>query len=691
MLVFCGLPLSDQLNYFTSVDGRVGLINSAAQSLLRATNIDANTQGTVTLSWFKIDCTSSEAITDVLRMSSPLQSGKGPDPNLVLRELGKGRGMVVPGLWEVELTKPSDADAVISHVQRMLPSAVHDGSSHTIFQLTVAPNTTNYKNRHTGGKSQIVEDTPGLGRLTIVLLSNISSTLPSIITTPQTKETTIHNENFPWVTQLTDILRWIESKRPSPPFHKSRILLLLRDALCNRMQCTISLLMSPIIDALAENFIWLQIISHINNLSNTNSKILSTLNLNNITSAGINMSTDPFQNISNNGNVSSEHLLAGNFSHPGSSLMKGIIPSTSSVANHNNQSVKDNANVISTPGNVKKNMQNVDNLDNNRKNLYLPSSSRPSLRPNKTNNEDSPHASHEHNQIYHNSTTTTTNNNNQSKYNEEDNQYDNNITNERISNINNSYYPYNDNTYRDNRIPQNSHINIDSSAMGNVRSQSKDDNMHIMNISDIPNSDDNNDMVDTQFTTHELEEPWDGDNDEFKQQQRQEQSKVYNNIPIANYEQQINYDSSSKKKSSFNTANHHDWIEKENNIRLSNSHHHPIVSTNMVQSSMHIPPPPPHIQSQHNQSSLQQTQYQQEHQHQQQTQLYSQQQMQQSYAVNRSVPQGEMYSNPKSESLDSEGIRALLDALETSRMEVSSLKRALIASQERYVIYIIKE
>ena len=55
-----------------------------------------------------------------------------------MKELEKGRGVAVPGLWEVELSTSSDVDAVITHVQRISPEAKHDsGLAHSVIQLTV--------------------------------------------------------------------------------------------------------------------------------------------------------------------------------------------------------------------------------------------------------------------------------------------------------------------------------------------------------------------------------------------------------------------------------------------------------------------------------------------------------------------------------------------------------------------------
>jgi hypothetical protein len=274
LMAFSGLPLSESMEYFTSMNGRAGIINMASQLLLRAACTDAKKPGTVTLSWYKIDCGPSEAITDLLRSSSSMHAQRGPDPNLVLRELGKGRGMLVPGLWEVELTTPQDADAVINHVQKMMPSSIHDGKSHSIFQLTISPydQTQKANYAHVGSKATIIDDSPGVGRLTIALLSDlgpvknasyIDSPVPQVV------------ERFDWVNQMYDILHWMETRRPSPPFHKSRLLLLLRDTLCSRMHGAITLFLVPSVQSLPDNSSWLDFVSK---MYHTSDERLSAMN-----------------------------------------------------------------------------------------------------------------------------------------------------------------------------------------------------------------------------------------------------------------------------------------------------------------------------------------------------------------------------------------------------------------------------
>ena len=89
----------------------LALISQAASQLIHILNTSSQSESSVTFSWFNIDCLGpSEVITDVLKSASASvaagnnTAGTASGSSLLLRELGKGRGMSVPGLWEVEIT-----------------------------------------------------------------------------------------------------------------------------------------------------------------------------------------------------------------------------------------------------------------------------------------------------------------------------------------------------------------------------------------------------------------------------------------------------------------------------------------------------------------------------------------------------------------------------------------------------------
>jgi hypothetical protein len=113
-------PVSGQ--YLFPKSTILALLSQAASQLLYIINdgrsVDSTgdeapiMRSTVTFSWYNIDCVGpSETITDVLKSASAtanLNATNGSNnPSLVLRELGKGRGMTVPGLWEIEISHGS--------------------------------------------------------------------------------------------------------------------------------------------------------------------------------------------------------------------------------------------------------------------------------------------------------------------------------------------------------------------------------------------------------------------------------------------------------------------------------------------------------------------------------------------------------------------------------------------------------
>jgi hypothetical protein len=70
-----------------------------------------------------VDTAQNQGLMNTSLTSTTSESGNGAQgssigsSSLVLRESGRGRGMVVPGLWEVEIASGSDIEAVVNHVQ----------------------------------------------------------------------------------------------------------------------------------------------------------------------------------------------------------------------------------------------------------------------------------------------------------------------------------------------------------------------------------------------------------------------------------------------------------------------------------------------------------------------------------------------------------------------------------------------
>lgn len=158
-----------------------------------------------------------------------------------MREQGRGRGMAIPGLWEVEITTTADIEAVIAHVLNIVPLANHSsGSAHTVFQLAY---------------SSVTNSVCTTSRLSLVILSDLSPPSTSSTESIVTKE-----KLFPWIQQLLVVMDWLEHKHAAPPFHKSRALLLLRDVLLNRQAgCLLLLTHQPNVKLLPKVKQWLQI------------------------------------------------------------------------------------------------------------------------------------------------------------------------------------------------------------------------------------------------------------------------------------------------------------------------------------------------------------------------------------------------------------------------------------------------
>lgn len=282
-----------------------GLISQAASQLLHSVNMQEKT-GSVTFSWYRIDCSMPEVVTDILKAASSTAQGlvsskqsATDTASLMLREAGKGelfvlrislgklcsnlcivgRGMIVPGLWEVEIANGNDIEAVIQHVVKMVPSADHStATGHSVMVLTCKnPSHGNAKHSASSSgrnksicstmewcmylisedcvldKSTVLGDPPGLGRLTFVMLGGLS---------PSTAGSSVSGF-YPWVDQVHTLAGWLAARRPSPPFHKSRLLLLLRDAFLHKQSLSSLLLLSPVQEDHAINTQWLRIMQAI--------------------------------------------------------------------------------------------------------------------------------------------------------------------------------------------------------------------------------------------------------------------------------------------------------------------------------------------------------------------------------------------------------------------------------------------
>lgn len=275
MIIFGGVQ-SMKINHFLlSQTVMQGLINQAASQLLGSVNSMDEKNGTVNFSWYKIECNQQETIVDVLKAASTHGAQNKTENGLLLREAGRNRGMIVPGLWEVEIANGGDIESVVSHVVKVIPSiADHSqGNSHTIMQLTVFDKS---KVNPTLSPTSSQLDPPGLGRITFVLLSNLAQADQQYLKPTSPLPVKEFSGSYPWVDHLNAVLNWIESKRPSPPFHKSRISLLLKEVLLRRQQASLMLLIQPSADQHVVNMNWMNLFSNIKSESIAKSSSLPT-------------------------------------------------------------------------------------------------------------------------------------------------------------------------------------------------------------------------------------------------------------------------------------------------------------------------------------------------------------------------------------------------------------------------------
>jgi hypothetical protein len=268
MAIFGGPPSLTFSNYLTSQTGMHGLISQAATQLLAYLNRDGNRLGRVTFSWYQLDVSSFESVTDILKSAS---SSSAPDnkgaSQLALREIGKGRGMYVPGIWEVEIANGGDVEAVIMRILQMLPIADHSkGHCHTVMQLSITNSAIADKGPEKDKGSKVASanqciDSPGVGRLTFLMLSELAQRNSSASAASSGEPTFNFDRPYHWNSHLHTTVNWIESKRASPPFHKSRMVLFLRDVLCGRQNASFILLLKPSIESTQTNFQWLELVS----------------------------------------------------------------------------------------------------------------------------------------------------------------------------------------------------------------------------------------------------------------------------------------------------------------------------------------------------------------------------------------------------------------------------------------------
>jgi hypothetical protein len=243
MCVIGGSGSFDLNNYLLSQKGMNGFLCDAANLALQHIHKDETStskQRSLTFSWFRMDCSEKETLTDICD-THPKE--------LVLRELGNGRGMAAYDLAEVEITNGNEVDVIIRAVLDNIGQASHaSGEAHTIMQLKIATRESKKHSAKTGAGKLL--DPAGTGRLYFVMLSNLSSIRQLMASDGSVGM-------YPWAEKVPMIMDWLESKRATPPFKSSRLLLFLRDALYGRQSSTLMLLLNPTVENLQLNYNWL--------------------------------------------------------------------------------------------------------------------------------------------------------------------------------------------------------------------------------------------------------------------------------------------------------------------------------------------------------------------------------------------------------------------------------------------------
>ncbi len=284
------------------------LLRACVTELLEATGQPEKKVGVIKLCWFTVGADGAENLADVLK---PLETPQTVHKNiiLVLRDLTGGRGTTVPGLVEVELNNIEDLEKVFEHVQTFSSGAYMDTSSHSVVQISFTDKriveAVRMKKKDFVAQGAL-RDPAGLGRITFLQLSNLRSQGPKPLTTapngvsspqrvqcplPPTRTTlftkldppsvplktlftkfdppsesvkidfvTEAGSFYPWIEHSRQVLQWMENKRASTPFHKSRLLLLLKDVLLRRQTATMLLCLQPSAAQRSDHEDWLWVV-----------------------------------------------------------------------------------------------------------------------------------------------------------------------------------------------------------------------------------------------------------------------------------------------------------------------------------------------------------------------------------------------------------------------------------------------
>jgi hypothetical protein len=243
----------------------------------------------VTISWFTIGADGSEVLTDELHRASAKSAPEavGKAPELHLRELGNGKGMLIPGLWEIECASEADVRAVIQHVQARLPhlaaAGSRDSQHHSVFQVTYGDRKNDGAGKKAAGAKKnfvamgALTDRAAVGRVTLIQLGALVPQ-PAVHSDehgaqPSPKKGDVHAHDsavttlHPWVHHLKTVMTLLENRQASTPFHRCRLVLLLKDILLRRQSGAVVLSLQQAGSGHSTDTEWLQLFAQLNRLT----------------------------------------------------------------------------------------------------------------------------------------------------------------------------------------------------------------------------------------------------------------------------------------------------------------------------------------------------------------------------------------------------------------------------------------
>jgi hypothetical protein len=263
---------------------------SGAKKLLQQTHSDkASRTASIMLSWYTISVDAKEILMDVLWRSANMDSSVPvKTPDLIIRELSSGRGMLVTNLLEVECASDQEVDAVLRGTQHRLPymTAGQDNQPfHSVIQMHLKEKAD--KPKGASAKKDFVArgalmDKSQVGRLVLVQLGALFSELdrdPDALFGPDHAAGALAGLAAPWVQHLRTVILWLQQRQVSPPFHRSRLVLLLKDLLLRRQSGALLLHLNTAAEGarLARSTEWLRLFGQLISLTASPTPALSPL------------------------------------------------------------------------------------------------------------------------------------------------------------------------------------------------------------------------------------------------------------------------------------------------------------------------------------------------------------------------------------------------------------------------------